>query len=595
MRPLVSLARSGALAIREAYQAYQREFQRITRQARQRFEERDWRGGQSDAAERLALYRRFLEEVVARLERLLGAQLKDVATWRTMKAVYSEAVAHLPGVELAQTFFNSVTRRVFTTVGVDQEIEFVDLDMRRDRYGPGSTIHRHYVRSAGTRELVLEALAPHVFAAPYSDLESDAQRVADEVDAAWASAGNQDPIESLDLIEAVFYRGSGAYLVGRLRGRAATLPFVLVLLHGEQGIAVDAVLLTEREVSIVFSFTRSHFLVALEQPADVIRFLQSIMPRKPLPELYIALGYPKHGKTEMYRDLLGHMQRSLDTFDHARGEPGMVMIVFDLRSYDYVFKVIRDRFAAPKTTSRADVERRYRLVFQHDRAGRLIEAQEFEHLTFERRRFSPTLLEELATSAARSVVVTGDEVHIRHLYVERRVQPLDLYLRQANGEAAARVVEDYGQAIRDLATTNIFPGDLLLKNFGVTRHGRVTFYDYDELTLVTDCEFRELPAARHPDEELAAEPWFFVGEQHVFPEEFLPFLGLTGELRRVFLEAHGELLTAAFWRKLQERHRAGEVLDVLPYPASRRLARRPAGTGGTPLWIADERSRRSTA
>ena len=450
MRPLLSLARAGAQATFGAYESYRREFQRITGRARQRFEERDWKGGQRDASERLELYRQFVEEVVSELEQILGEQIKDAAVWRTMKALFSEAVAGFTDVELAQTFFNSVTRRVFATVGVDPDVEFVDLDIRRDRYGPGSTIHRRHFRSGSTRDLVAEALA----------------------------------------------------------------------------------------------------------------------------ELYISLGYPKHGKTEMYRDLLGHMQRSMDVFEHARGEPGMVMIVFDLRSYDYVFKVIRDRFAAPKTNTRADVERRYRLVFQHDRAGRLIEAQEFEHVTFERRRFSPALLEELSAGAARTVVVDAEEVHIRHLYVERRVQPLDLYLRQASDEAAVRIVEDYGQAIRDLATTNIFPGDLLLKNFGVTRHGRVTFYDYDELSLVTDCEFRDLPTARDTDEEMASEPWFYVGEHDVFPEEFLPFLGLNGELRRVFLEAHGEVLTAAFWRKLKERHRAGEVLDVLPYPSSRRLGRR---------------------
>ncbi len=574
MRPLVSLARTGAQAIQGAYESYRREFQRITAQARPRFEERDWQGGQRDAAERLALYPHFVEAVVAELQRILGEQLKNAATWRTMKTVFSGDIDGFPDVELAETFFNSVTRRVFATVGVDPDIEFVNLDIRRDRYGPGSTIHRRHLRRAQTRDLVLEALAPHAFAAPFRDLEGDAGRVAAEVDAAWAGAGNLRPIEALDLIDAVFYRGTGAYLVGRLRGGDSTLPLVLVLLHAEEGIEVDAVLLTEREVSIVFSFTRSHFLVAVEHPGDVIRFLQSIMPKKPLAELYISLGYPKHGKTEMYRDLLGHMQRSLDIFDHARGEAGMVMIVFDLRSYDYAFKVIRDRFAAPKTNTRADVERRYRLVFQHDRAGRLIEAQEFEHLTFERRRFSPALIQELATGATRSVVVDDEEVHIRHLYVERRVQPLNLYLREASAEAAARVVEDYGQAIRDLAMMNIFPGDLLLKNFGVTRHGRVAFYDYDELSLVTDCVFRDLPAARGPDEELAAEPWFYVGEHDVFPEEFLPFLGLRPELRRVFLEAHGELLTAAFWRKLQDRHRAGEVLDVLPYPASKRLGRR---------------------
>jgi isocitrate dehydrogenase kinase/phosphatase len=574
MRPLVSLARLGAQAIREAYESYRSEFQRITGQARGRFEERDWRGGQRDAAERLELYRGFVEAVVGELEGILGEELEDAAIWRTMKHDFSESIDGFPDVELAETYFNSVTRRVFATVGVDPAIEFVNLDIRRARYGPGSRIHRRHVRRARTRDLVLEALSPHVFAVPFRDLAGDAGWVADEIDAAWAARGAAVPLEALDLIEAVFYRGSGAYLVGRLRGGNATLPLVMVLLNAEEGIEVDAVLLTERDVSIAFSFTRSHFLVAVEHPADVIRFLQSIMPRKPLPELYISLGYPKHGKTEMYRDLLGHMQRSMDVFDHARGEPGMVMIVFDLRSYDYVFKVIRDHFAAPKTTTRADVERRYRLVFQHDRAGRLIEAQEFEHVTFERRRFSPALLDELCTAAARSVVVDDQEVHIHHLYVERRVQPLNLYLREAGPEAAARVVEDYGQAIRDLATTNIFPGDLLLKNFGVTRHGRVTFYDYDELSLVTDCVFRDLPSPRDPDDEMSAEPWFHVGEHDVFPEEFLPFLGLRGELRRIFLDAHGELLTAAFWRKLQARHRAGEVLDVLPYPAWKRRARR---------------------
>ncbi len=573
MRPLVSLARTGAQAIGATYEAYRREFERITAQARRRFEERDWKGGQSDAAERLALYRHFVEAVVAELERILGEELRDAATWRTMKLDFSESIAGFPDVELAETYFNSVTRRIFATVGVDPDIEFVNLDIRRARYGPGSTIHRRHVRRASTRDLVLEALSLHAFAVPFRDLAGDAAWVAAEIDAAWAGAGKTSPIETLDLIEAVFYRGSGAYLVGRLRGGEATLPLVLVLLHGEEGIEVDAVLLTEREVSIVFSFTRSHFQVAVEHPTDVIRFLQSVMPRKPLAELYICLGYPKHGKTEMYRDLLGHMKRSMDVFDHARGEPGMVMIVFDLRSYDYVFKVIRDHFAAPKTNTRADVEQRYRLVFQHDRAGRLIEAQEFEHVTFERRRFSPALLAELTTGAARSVVVDDEEVHIHHLYVERRVRPLNLYLREAGAEAAMRVVEDYGQAIRDLATTNIFPGDLLLKNFGVTRHGRVTFYDYDELSLVTDCVFRDLPAPRNEEDEMAAEPWFYVGEHDVFPEEFLPFLGLGGELRRVFLEAHGEILTAAFWRKLQDRHRAGEVLDVLPYPFSKRRGR----------------------
>jgi isocitrate dehydrogenase kinase/phosphatase len=250
----------------------------------------------------------------------------------------------------------------------------------------------------------------------------------------------------------------------------------------------------------------------------------------------------------------------------------MVMIVFDLRSHEYVFKVIRDRFAAPKRNDRAHVEDRYRLVFEHDRAGRLIEAQEFEHLTFEKHRFTPRLLQELVSSAGGSVTLDETTVHFHHLYVERRVHPLDLYLREAEPEAAARAVLDWGQALRDLAATNIFPGDFLLKNFGVTRNGRVTFYDYDEIALVTECEFRDLPTARGDDEELSADPWFFVGEHDVFPEEFRSFLGLSDEHRALFLAHHGELMTAAWWRALQERLRAGEVLDVLPYRSSRQAS-----------------------
>ena len=282
MRPLVSLARMGAQAIGAAYESYRHEFQWITARARRRFEERDWKGGQNDAAERLTLYRHFIETVVAELEQILGDELKDAATWRTMKLDFSESIAGFPDSELAETYFNSITRRVFATVGVDPDIEFVNLDIRRARYGPGSTIHRRHVRHAGTYELVLEALAPHAFAVPYRDLAGDVAWVATEVDAAWTGGARGLPIEALDLIGAVFYRGSGAYLVGRLRGGDATLPLILVLLHGEEGLEVDAVLLTERDVSIVFSFTRSHFQVEVENPADVIRFLQSIMPRKPL-------------------------------------------------------------------------------------------------------------------------------------------------------------------------------------------------------------------------------------------------------------------------------------------------------------------------
>ena len=334
---------------------------------------------------------------------------------------------------------------------------------------------------------------------------------------------------------------------------------------------VDAALTTEDEVSIVFSFTHSYFHVDADRPHDVIQFLKSIMPLKRVAELYIALGYNKHGKTELYRDLLRHLERSTDKFKIAPGDRGMVMVVFTLPSYDVVFKVIRDKIPFPKTTTRADVLKKYQLVFDHDRAGRLADAQEFEHLAFDRNRFSDALLAELMDTASDSVAVRDSQVLIRHLYTQRRMTPLNLYLRDATEATALDAAREYGQAIKDLAATNIFPGDLLLKNFGVTRHGRVAFYDYDELCLLTDCNFRDMPRARDLEEELAAEPWFYVGDEDLFPEEFLTFMGLQGTVREVFLEAHRDLLSPDFWRRMQERHAAGEVLDIFPYRQGRRL------------------------
>ena len=147
--------------------------------------------------------------------------------------------------------------------------------------------------------------------------------------------------------------------------------------------------------------------------------------------------------------------------------------------------------------------------------------------------------------------------------------PLNLYVRSATPEQAELAVIDYGQCIRDLAYTNIFAGDLLLKNFGVTRHNRVIFYDYDELCRVTDCRFRDVPQATTDEDEMRAESWFYVGENDVFPETFLKFLGFEGRLQEVFLEKHGEILEAGWWRALQERlaaRRPGRGPPLSPAP-----------------------------
>jgi len=415
-------------------------------------------------------------------------------------------------------------------------------------------------------------MADYQFRVPYQDLARDARLAAKAIDAHLRAHFGTERFDAAEIVRPVFYRNKGAFLVGRLRRGAHYTPLVLALLNPESGVVVDAVLMTEDEVSIVFSFTRSYFHVEVEQPDELIKFLKSLMPLKRVAELYISLSHHKHGKTELYRELMRHLDGFDGRFELARGDRGMVMVVFTLPSLDLVFKVIRDQFLFPKTTTRREVMDRYQLVFTHDRAGRLVDAQEFEHLQFDRAHFSDELLEELQQGAPGSVVVDGGSVVVKHLYVERRLTPLNLYLREVDPQAAREALLDYGQSLKDLAATNIFPGDLLLKNFGVTRHGRVVFYDYDELCPLTDCNFRELPPASD-DEAWDAEPRFYVGPNDIFPEEFLPFLGLQGELKEAFLHAHGDLLGAKFWRQMQARLRAGEVIDLFAYRQSRRLRR----------------------
>lgn len=556
-----------------AFDAYQLELRQITRRARSRFEAREWRGMQQDARERLDLYPRVIARVVADVRRTLGEAAQDRTLWTQLKAAYTHSIAYRPDFELAETFFNSVTSRILDTVEVNPRIHYVDSDFVAPP-PPSEPVYRRYVARGALRVLVREVLADYSLSVPYQDIDRDAGIVADEIEAQrWAAWGAR-PVEAIEILTPVFYRNKGAYLLGRVVGGSRLMPLALALLHTGDGVVLDAALTTEDEVSIVFSFTHSYFHVDVECPHEVIQFLKSLMPLKRVAELYIALGYNRHGKTELYRDLLRHLERSTDKFEIAPGDRGMVMVVFTLPSYDVVFKVIRDKIPLPKTTTRRDVLRKYQLVFHHDRAGRLADAQEFEHLAFARDRFSDALLAELTEAAADSVAVRDGQVIVKHLYTQRRMTPLNLYLRDADGAAAHDAALEYGQAIKDLAATNIFPGDLLLKNFGVTRHGRVAFYDYDELCALTDCNFRDMPQARNLDEELAAEPWFYVGDGDLFPEEFLTFMGLQGKAREIFLEAHGDLLSPEFWRRMQARHAAGEVMDIFPYRQERRLRER---------------------
>lgn len=562
------LTHRAASIIWEAFAGYRRGIRALMQRAAIHFEAQDWQGLHTDSVTRLELLEPYIQLAVQHIRPLLGERLKDKALWVEIKAAYAERCHGQPASEVAKSFFTTITRRVFGTVGVDSEVEFRGADF--DDPSPLQSAHLHTLTAHSFLELAQACLSYPNFAIEYEDFEREAALVAHALEVQWRAARGPTSCEGADLLTPVFYRNQGAYLVGRLRGGTQHLPLVVALRNPHGRVVADAVLTDEDDVSIIFSFTRSYFQVDVEYTRETVLFLRNLLPRKRLAELYISLGYPRHGKTELYRELLQHIEQAEDQFVIAPGEKGMVMIVFVLSSFDIVFKVIRDAFAPPKTTTRQDVLDKYALVFKHDRAGRLVDAQEFRQLAFPRERFAPDLLAELRT-ATQSVAITETHVIFKHAYVERRITPLNLYLREQPLAAAKAAVLDYGQAIKDLAATNTFPGDLLLKNFGVTRHGRVIFYDYDELCFVTDCQFRDLPQPRDDEDEIRGEPWFYVGEKDIFPEEFLTFIGLQAEQRETFLAAHRDLLTAHYWQQMQARHRAGELFEVLPYRPGRRL------------------------
>ncbi len=571
-----SLARQGqatdaARGILAVFDSHQGQFRLVTRRAEARFLARDWRGGQQDAAERLMLYRQFVSWCVQELRKSLGDTTADLPLWVALRQTYAREAASRLDAELAYTFFNSVVRQVLKAVGPDAGVYFDDRDFQELRPRIAAQPLRVIAGNRSLEAMVREILGELPFAGAYPGRDADALLIARVLAEDLARQPRPATLQAIEMVPVPFYRNKGAYLIGRVRTTDGITPLVLAIVHDDNGIRVDAALTTADEISVVFSFTRSYFHVEMDSPRAMVEFLRTLMPRKPLEELYTSLGYHKHGKTELVRALLRHMEAHDARFVVAEGDKGLVMAVFALPSLNVVFKIIKDRFGPPKQTTRQQVMEKYSLVFVRDRVGRLADAQEFEGLAFGRDRFAEDLMAELGAECAGSVIVDGEQVVIRHLYTERRVTPLNLYLRQVGEARAIDAVLDYGQCIKDLAAANIFTGDMLLKNFGVTRNERVIFYDYDELCLLTECNFRDIPKSRHDDDEYSAEPWFSVGEHDIFPEEFRAFLTLPGHIGEVFMAAHGDLLTAEYWRRMQRMAEVGEVVDIFPYKASRRL------------------------
>jgi isocitrate dehydrogenase kinase/phosphatase len=572
-----------AILVTRVFDSYLSEFLILTRRAKTTFEQRDWRGGKRDAAERLSVYEKVLSQIAIQIEGILGSDATDRQTWRAIKPLYAGLITGRQNEDIAETFFNSVTRTLLKTVGIDREVEFFHLETRPLVAGLGPTLYKKFEDSRATTELIRTIIDDHRFNARYEDLDRDIATVANELDLMlWPSvrSGNR---YSVEVLTPCFYRNKVAYIVGRILLGSRILPFIIPLCNDESGIHADSVLMDEADVNNVFGFAYSYFHVEVHVPSDLVAFLRSILPRKPIADLYNALGFNRHGKTEFYRDLHRFVHVSKKQFITAPGREGAVMSVFTLPNYHYVFKVIKDRpcflrsgSITDKTIDKAEVKQRYKFVTHRDRVGRLVDTQEFENVRFKAKRYSEQVLHEFEVAARDSVTLQGEYVVISHLYLQRKVTPLPIFFQEENDSAAIRqVVIDFGYFIKDLAATGLFPADLFNTwNYGVTEGNRVVLYDYDDVIPLEDATFRRKPGAMDEYEEMnPEEDWIIAEPTDFFVDEIDSFVGIPYALRGIFNSEHKDLFTMGFWENIKARVAEGEIIDIIAYDREKRFRR----------------------
>ena len=567
-----------ARAMLDGFDRHYRLFRQASVEAKARFEAADWHGQQRAQAQRIEYYARRVAEATERLQNEFAAATLPIEVWQQVKLHYIGLLINHYQPECAETFFNSVTTKILHRSYFHNDVLFVRSAVATEHLENAEPAalptYRAYYPTRDTLVETWHRVVTNFQLAPeFENLGRDVAAVMAAVDEQLGDFRMQANFQ-IQVLSSLFFRNKGAYVVGKIVNGFVETPFALPILHGERGLVIDAALFGEDDLELVFSFARAYFMVTMEVPSAYVQFLRSLMPRKPNSELYSALGLQKQGKSLFYRDLLMHMRHSSDNFRIAPGIKGMVMLVFDLPSFPYVFKVIKDHFAPPKETTREQVQAKYLLVKQHDRVGRMADTLEYSDVALPLSRFDDELVAELRAQCPSLLEEERDTLVIRHVYIERRMIPLNIYLQEATPEQRATVVVEYGNAIKDLVRANIFPGDMLYKNFGVTRHGRVVFYDYDEIEYLTDCNFRKIPEAHNEEDELSGEVWYRVGPRDVFPETFAPFLLGDPSIREVFLAHHADLLDPAFWQGHKQEILAGYVHDVFPYEAQKRFEAR---------------------
>ncbi|MEN2282520.1 bifunctional isocitrate dehydrogenase kinase/phosphatase [Algoriphagus sp. SE2] len=545
---------------------YIKSFNACTRLTPKYFSERNWQAIQLNHKQRLRLYKDLLFPLAASCKESLAHRSTDRSLWTSIKTEYAQLISDLQELEIAETFFNSVIRKTYENVEIDEDLMFVMEGHDFCGIRENSDLIRNYPKGLGLDKIIRQILDDFDFGAPFMDKEKDIKFLIEGVQKVILTRYKIDSETRTQLLKSIFYRNKAAYLIGRTFVGKKWMPFIIPIMHSKDGIFVDTLIFDPNLMSHMFSFTRSYFMVEAEVPSEIVAFLSSVIPHKKIHELYNAIGFNKHGKTLFYRDFLHHLDHSEDQFVVALGIKGMVMTVFTLPSLNIVFKLIKDHFEPPKNMTRQEVREKYKLVSLHDRVGRMADTHEFEYFKIPKERISPELIQELRNTTNSLLRFTDTHMVFKHLYTERKMEPLNLYLEHCGTEEGKKVVEDYGRAILQLAQANIFPGDMMTKNFGLTRQKRVIFYDYDEIEFLTDMNFRVKPKAETYEQIYAPEPWYSIAKNDVFPEDFKRWMIGRKDLKEHFLAYHENLFSPEYWQGIQKRIEKGELIHAYPYP-----------------------------
>jgi len=569
-----------ARSVFAGFEAMFSQFLNITLGAQSRFEQRQYHSVQSAMRERLQVYEREVKNVSEAVRVIAYAELTCPQTWQLAKNIYGDMVQNHENKPIAHTFFNST----FGAIWDDKKIRTVHLFVLKAKYRSEPRSYESLVSRVslhnGFNNAVKTLITNQVFRVPFSHLERDVATLQSTL----MQGAKQQCKQVYELINlndgyieyanSLFFRNKACYLIGRcIAKNGDNMPFAIAILNTDEGLKLDAVMMGADQLSLLFGFARTYFMVDTDKPARYVDYLSVLMPHKQRFELFNAIGFIKHAKTEFYRHKVDTTKNSPANFKYVKapGTPGMVMLVFTIEGLDYVYKVIKDKFSAPKTATKAQVIDKYNFVKQADRVGRLVDTHEFRYLAFDLSRFSDELLEQMKSQIGSSIVISGKALILKHVYVERKMTPLNLYINQCDNKTLERVMHDYGKAIKELAGANIFPGDMLMKNFGVTRWGRVVFYDFDEICPLTDCNFRDVPQTQNALEELSSNSYFDIAENDIFPSQFKVFFSANDIAFNYFNNEHSNLFLATFWQSCQQQVHNGYLPDVYPYKQSWRF------------------------